>query len=273
VQAQAAYDVAKSTVDALTLRAPVDGVVQQGGAGSGSTATDLSSLLGAAAAAGGSAGGAATGAAGTAGGTAGGAPGTAGGSGGGTASGPGVDPAVAVGSQVSGGTPVVTVVDTSALGLLAQVDETDVLQVVPGATAAVELDAVPGARYTATVGSVDVLPTTSGNGGVSYRVRLALQPGQRANGAAAPAPLPGMSAVAHLAVRSVRSAVTVPTAAVFNAGGHDSVWVVRGGKAVRTAVTVGVAGQDLEQVTAGVVEGDRIVVRGADRVHAGQRLP
>ena len=261
-QAQAAYDLAKSTVDALTLRAPVSGVVQQGGAGSTSS-NNLSDLLGSAAGGGSVAAGAGALSAGT----------------GGTPSGPGVDPAVAVGAQVGAGTPVVTVVDTSQLGLLAEVDETDVLLVEPGISAEVELDAVPGARYAATVGSVDVLPTTSGSGGVSYRVRLTLGAGQRGEGGAAgaanaaPTPKPGMSAVAHLAVRSARGAVTVPVTAVFNSGGHDAVWLVHGGKAVRTPVTVGVAGADLEQITVGVAEGDQIVVRGTDRVHNGQKLP
>jgi HlyD family secretion protein len=82
-----------------------------------------------------------------------------------------------------------------------------------------------------------------------------------------------MSAVAHLAVRAAKAAVAVPAAAVFNAGGRDTVWVVRDGKAQRVPVTVGVSGQDLVQVTAGVREGDRVVVKGADQVRAGQQLP
>jgi hypothetical protein len=65
----------------------------------------------------------------------------------------------------------------------------------------------------------------------------------------------------------------VPAAAVFSTGGRDSIWVVRGGKAVRVPVTVGVAGQDLVQVVHGVSDGDQIVVRGADQVRVGQQLP
>ena len=175
--------------------------------------------------------------------------------------------------RVGAGTPVVTIVDTSELGLVADVDETDVLLVAPGVTASVELDAAPGARYDAVVRSVDVLPGTSSRGGVSYKVRLTAGAGKYSDGRVAPAPRPGMSAVAHLAVRSARDAVAVPAAAVFNADGRDSVWIVRDGKAVRTPVTVGVSGQDLVQVVSGVQTGDRIVVRGADQVHTGQQLP
>jgi multidrug efflux pump subunit AcrA (membrane-fusion protein) len=260
-QAQAAYDVAKSTVDALTLRAPIAGVVQLGGTTGGSSGPSINDLLGAAAAGGGLPGGAAAGA----------AVGAAGS--GGAPAGPGVDPAVLPGARVAAGTPVVTVVDTSELGLAASVDETDVLLVTPGVTATVELDAAPGARYDATVRSVDVLPGTSSRGGVSYRVRLSVAAGKFADGRQAPAPRPGMSAVAHLAVRAARDTVAVPAAAVFSNGGRDSIWVVRGGKAVRVPVTVGVAGQDLVQVVHGVSDGDQIVVRGADQVRVGQQLP
>jgi multidrug efflux pump subunit AcrA (membrane-fusion protein) len=253
-QAEAAYALAKSTVDALTLRAPVAGIVQLGGPAGGVRAPDLRGLSGAVGnlSGAGAAGDTSTGAA---------------------TSGPGIDPAPPVGAQVPAGTPVLTVVDVGELGLLADVDEADVLLVKPDMTAAVDLDAAPGARYTATVRSVDVLPSTSTRGGVSFRVRLALGAGTLGDGNPAPVPLPGMSAVAHLQVRSATAAVVVPARAVFTVDGHDAVWMVRAGKAQRVAVTVGVAGHDRVQIVAGVGEGDRVVVRGADQLRSGQQLP
>ncbi|MER7588248.1 efflux RND transporter periplasmic adaptor subunit [Micromonospora sp. NPDC127501] len=256
LQAQQAYDLAKATVDALTLRAPIAGVVQPGGtrAGGGANA-GLAGLLE-------QAGGAQA----------------AGldpsvlapaGQGGPPA---GVDDAVAVGGQVTAGTPVLTVVDTGQLGLLAEVDETDVLLVKAGVPATVELDAVTGASYDATVRSVDVLPTSSAQGGVTYRVRLALGTGKLAEDEPAPTPRPGMNAIVHLRVREAVDAVTVPASAVFSADGRDAVWVVRDGKAGRAPVTVGVQGSDLVQILNGVQPGDRIVVRGADQVRDGQEV-
>jgi HlyD family secretion protein len=256
-QARAAYDLAKSTVDALTLRAPMAGVVQLGGPTSAGAAASLTDLLGGA----GTALGANAGAIGAEAG------------GGAASSGPGIDPAPTVGTKITAGTPVVTVVDTGELGLLAEVDETDVLLVSPGLPASVELDAAPGARYEASVRSVDMLPSASTRGGVSYRVRLTLAAGRFDDGRAAPVPRPGMSAVAHLQVRSAPGAVVVPAAAVFSADGRDAVWVVRDGRAQRVTVQLGVAGQDVVQVISGVGEGDRLVVRGTDRVKAGQQLP
>jgi len=259
LQAQQAYDLAKSTVDALTLRAPIGGVVQLGGApGGAAQGASLTDLLGGLAP-----GGAAPGAAGD---------GTAG-SGGQSSQLPGVSDVLTPGAKVSAGTPLLTVVDLSELGLVAEVDETDVLLVQPGVTANVELDAATGARYEAAVGSVDVLPTPSARGGVAYRVRLSLGPGRYPDGRAAPSPRPGMSAVAHLEVREAVDAVAVPAAAVFTVDGRDTVWVVRDGKAQRTPVTVGVPGQDLVQITAGLDPGARVVVSGTDRVRSGQQVP
>ncbi|MDO3684667.1 efflux RND transporter periplasmic adaptor subunit [Micromonospora sp. C28ISP2-4] len=255
LQAQQAYDLAKATVDALTLRAPIAGVVQPGGTRAAAPA-DLAGLLGAA-------GGAAV-------------PGldpSALGGGGQGGPPPGVDDAIPAGGRVTAGTPVLTVVDIGRLGLLAEVDETDVLLVRAGVPASVELDAVTGATYDATVRSVDVLPTSSARGGVTYRVRLDLGAGRLGEAEAAPAPRPGMNAVVRLRVREATDAVAVPASAVFSTDGRDAVWVLRDGRADRVPVTVGVQGQDLVQIVDGVRAGDRVVVRGADQVRDGQELP
>jgi multidrug efflux pump subunit AcrA (membrane-fusion protein) len=257
LQAQQAYDLAKSTVDALTLRAPIAGVVQLGGPASNADgAGSLTDLLGAA--------GATSGAASAAG---------AASLGGAAPALPGVDGSVPVGGRVSAGTPVLTIVDTGELGLLAEVDETDVLLVNAGVPASVELDAATGATYGATVRTIDVLPTPSARGGVAYRVRLALGAGRFADGRAAPTPRPGMSAVVHLRVREAASAVTVPAAAVFSIDGHDAVWLVRDGRAERVDVTVGVQGRDVVQIVTGVRPGELVVVRGTDQVSVGQQVP
>jgi HlyD family secretion protein len=253
LQAQQAYDLARSTVDALKLRAPIAGVVQLGApastpglagvAGSGPAAGQLSSAAG---------------------------PPT-----GGTplGSAPGVDGIVPVGGRVAPGTPVLTVVDASHVGVTADVDQADVLLVRRGTSASIELDAAAGVRYSGKVRAVDVLPTPSTRGGVSYRVRLTLGAGALVDGRVAPAPRPGMSGTVRLQVRQASDAVTVPAATVFSAAGGDAVWLVRDGRAERIAVTVGVQGKDAVQIVSGVRPGQQVVVRGTDQVQQGQQLP
>jgi multidrug efflux pump subunit AcrA (membrane-fusion protein) len=263
VQARAAVDAAEKAVEALDVRAPIGGTVQLGGTtaatGTGSSGGTgaLDSVLGqlpadvqeqASSALGGGSG-----------------------TGGGAAV-QTVGP-VTEGMPVSTGMALATVVDTSVLSLVAEVDETDVFLVRPGIKAVAELDAVPGAQYAATVAAVDLSPTSSARGGVSYRVRLALAAGKLADGDPAPKPRPGMSAVADLRVRTATDAVTVPAAAVVRDGDRDAVWVQAGRLARKRIVTVGTQGEDAVEIRDGVREGERVVVRGADRVREGQELP
>lgn len=253
VQTSAALALAERTVASLTVRAPISGVVSFGdGGGGGATAGgDLSGALEqlpdsvrdqAGAALGGGGGSSTTG-------------------------------ALAVGTPVSTGVPLLAVTDTSSLALTAEVDETDVLLVKKGVEADVELDAVPGATYGAKVTSVDVSSTGSGRGGVTYSVRLALGGGTTEDGSPAPRPRPGMSAVADLKVREAKDAVSAPASAVFRDGRRDAVWVVADGVARKRLVRLGTQGEDSVEILEGLQPGDRVVVRGADTVTEGQQLP
>ncbi len=252
VQTQAAVSVAQATVDALVIRAPISGTVQLGGEG-GAASGGLDALVGSLPAA-----------------VQGQAAAALGGSGSAPAStGPG---GLVTGSPVGSGSAVATVFDLSSRRLVAAVDETDVFLVRRGIRADAELDAVPGARYSASVDSVDLAPTESSRGGVTYRVRLALGPGKLDDGAPAPRPRPGMSAVVDLRVRSAEQAVAVPAAAVVRQGARDAVWLVVDGRARARVVRLGAQGDDLVAVTDGVAPGDLIVTRGADTVSEGQRV-
>jgi hypothetical protein len=177
------------------------------------------------------------------------------------------------GTPVTPGAGLLTVTDTSTLTLAAAVDETDILTVRPGIAGSVDFDAVPDATYPAVVTSVDLAPTTSSRGGVSYIVRMSLGAGTDSDGTPAPQPRPGMSAVASLDVLTATDVVAVPAAAVFRDGSRNSVWIVAGsGRASKRYVTLGAEGDTSVQVLSGVVPGDRIVVKGADKVVEGQQV-
>lgn len=180
---------------------------------------------------------------------------------------------IATGVPVGAGDPILTVTDVSRLTLTADVDETDVLLIEKGTPAQVEFDAVPGASYTATVVGVGVAPKEGTTGGVSYPVRLKLGKGTYDDGGAAPPPKPGMSAVVRLTVRQSPNAVAVPASAVVTSGREAIIWVVRDGKAERRAVRLGAQGDAMVEILAGVSPGERVVVKGADTVQPGQRLP
>lgn len=254
-QAAAAVTAARATVDALTVRAPIDGVVTLGAQDAGGAAPgggDLSSLIS-------------------------GLPGSAQGPASSLlegATGPRTTAtSLTAGQPVSAGAALLTVTDLSGLGVTAQVDETDVLQVQPGIAASVTLDAVPGATYTAAVSSVDVAPTASARGGVAYTVRLTLGEGRDGDGRVAPAPKPGMSAVVDLQVRSsADDALGVPASAVVRDGSRDAVLVLRGDRLSKRQVRLGAQGADRVEVVQGLAAGERVVTRDADRLRDGQRV-
>ena len=252
-QSQAALTIAEQRIESLTVRAPINGTVVVAASGGQQAMPDVAGLLESLPARAGLADGAASG---------------------------GVqDPAVPtrptleVGTPVSTGAPLISIVDMSELSLAAEVDETDVLLVTPGVPTEIEVDAVPGGTYSGTVESVDLSPTPSSRGGVSYVVRLSLGPGSMPDSSAAPTLLPGMSAVARLEVRTDRDAIAVPSSAIIREGNRDTVWVVIDGRARRQVVTLGAQGEDMVAVARGLAIGDRIVTRGADQVSEGDELP
>jgi multidrug efflux pump subunit AcrA (membrane-fusion protein) len=259
-QTKAAVAIAQKTIDSLTVKASISGTVslRSGVGGGGPSGVDVSSLL---SQVGGNLGSLA-GAAGSLG-------AAAGGSGGGDA---GNDTVIAQGSPVSSGAPLLVLTDSSQLTLTAQVDETSILKVAPGVTADVQLDAVPDAKYTATVLSVDSQGQSSSRGGVTYRVRLSLQPGTLGDGTPAPTPRAGMSAVADLKVADKQHVLSVPAAAVVHDGDQDIVWLVTSGAAHRQVVRLGAQGDTSVEIASGLNAGDVIVTAGADKVHDGQKL-
>jgi multidrug efflux pump subunit AcrA (membrane-fusion protein) len=81
-----------------------------------------------------------------------------------------------------------------------------------------------------------------------------------------------MSAVVDLKVRTARDAVAVPAAAVFRDGRRDAVWAVVNGRARERVVRLGAQGETSVQVLEGLKVGERVVVRGADQVRAGDEV-
>lgn len=261
-QTQAAVAIAQKTVDSLTIKASITGDIslRSGVGGASASGVDVSSLLSQLGGNLGSLAGAAGGSLGSA---------ASGGSGG---SDPGDDTVITQGSPVDSGAPLLVITDSSTLTLTAQVDETSILQVTPGISAGVQLDAVPDADYPATVVSIDSQGQSSSRGGVTYRVRLSLGAGTLGDGSVAPVPRPGMSAVADLQVANKAHVLAVPSAAIVHDGNQDTVWLVTSGTAHRHVVRLGAQGDTAVEVSSGLSAGDVIVTSGADKVHDGQKL-
>jgi HlyD family secretion protein len=250
-QAQLALDLATQQKAQLTMRAPISGTVQLGrassGGGSGVQLPDLSQLPESARQA---------------------VQGLTGGSGPGGQGGAG--PPLRAGDPVTAGQTVATVYDVSNLQIATEVDETDIALVKNGQRADVELDAFPGASFAARVGRVAVAPSSaqSAAGGVTYEVDLVLRDGD------GPTPRVGMTATADIQVRRASSSLSVPgSALVGRDGGQQAVFVIEGGRVRLRNVRVAVAGDDRAAIASGLRPGERVVSRGAERLHDGETWP
>jgi hypothetical protein len=170
---------------------------------------------------------------------------------------------------------VATVFDVSGLLVTAEVDETDIALVKPGQKAEVELDAFPQAPFAAKVRRVAVAPASgqSAAGGVTYQVDLALGEPAPGNGEAEPVPRVGMTATAAIEVRRVTDGLSVPGSALVGRSGGQAVFVVEDGKVHLRPVQVAADGEDRVAVASGLREGERVVSRGAERLHDGQDWP
>jgi len=247
-QAQLALDLAMEQKAALTLRAPISGTLQLGRASGGGTATslpDLSQLPESAQQA---------------------VQGLT--SGGGGQSGGG--PPLRVGDQLAAGQTVATVYDVSDLQVATEVDETDIALVKVGQPADVQLDAFPGASFSAKVRRIAVAPSSSQSaaGGVTYEVDLVLA------AAGGPAPRVGMTATADIQVRQARDSLSVPGSALIGRDrGQQAVFVIEGDKVHLRDVRVSVDGDDRAAIAAGLRAGERVVSRGAERLHDGESWP
>jgi len=247
-QAQLALDLAMEQKAALTLRAPISGTLQLGRASSGGPATslpDLSQLPESAQQA---------------------VQGLTSGSGGQSGGGP----PLRVGDQLAAGQTVATVYDLSDLQVATEVDETDIALVKVGQPADVQLDAFPGAGFSGKVRRIAVAPSSSQSaaGGVSYEVDLVLAAG------GGPVPRVGMTATADIQVRQARDSLSVPGSALIGRDrGQQAVFVIEGDKVHLRDVRVSVDGDDRAAIAAGLRAGERVVSRGAERLHDGESWP
>jgi HlyD family secretion protein len=251
-QAEAAYQLAKDQQERLSLRAPISGTVQLGRVGEGAAAPSLPPVPGLPEGADQAIQGLAAGSARTA-----------------------AGPLLRVGSQVSAGQTVATVLDIARFTVAAEVDETDIALVRSGQRGTVELDAFPGARFGARVTRVALTPTGAqpAGGGVSYQVDLDLGRLVDAAGGARPSPRVGMTATAEIEVRSARDALSVASSALVGRGDGQAVYVIEGDRVHLRPIRLTAAGEERVAVAEGLRAGERVVTRGAERLRDGQEYP
>jgi membrane fusion protein (multidrug efflux system) len=165
---------------------------------------------------------------------------------------------VSVGSLISPGTTITTLDDTSVMKLDFAVPETFVAVLEPGLPVAATSVAYPGRSFDGKVASVDsrVDPVSRS---VTVRAEIPNRDGMLK---------PGMFLAVRLS-REPKPALVVPESALVPERGSVFVFVVQDGIATRRQVTVGRREPGRVELVSGVVEGDRVVVQGTQKIRDG----
>lgn len=169
---------------------------------------------------------------------------------------------------VAAGTPILEIGDARALEAVVDVLSSDAVRIAPGARVSVE-EWGGGAPLQGTVVSVEPAAFTrvSALGVEEQRVNVIVAlPG-------APASLgDGFRVEARVVVWSNPAALRVPIGALFRHGSGWGVFVVDGGRARVREVAVGERGASHAEVTAGLAEGESVVVYPPDELEDGSRV-
>jgi multidrug efflux pump subunit AcrA (membrane-fusion protein) len=167
-----------------------------------------------------------------------------------------------VGEWLAEGGAVAEVVALDEVDVVAPVVEDYILGVKIGMEATVSVGAVPGREFP---GKVSAIVPLADERARTFPVKVRVS-----NPEGGPLLKAGMFATVHLPVGGTEKAVLVPKDALVLGGRSPIVYVIVDGKAAPVPVEVGIAVDDLVQVKGGVVGGQKVVVRGNERLMPGQ---
>jgi HlyD family secretion protein len=154
------------------------------------------------------------------------------------------------------GGPAIQIADTGKYHLDVQVDELDVADLAEGQTVTVEVDALPDQKLTGAVISIAPSAATSPTGGVTYKVRIDIDPTEAALRA-------GMSATANILASTRDNVLLVPnrTVQIERDSGQTFVERLTDGIPQKVEVRLGLRTEQQSEVRAGLAEGDQVIIR------------
>lgn len=172
-----------------------------------------------------------------------------------------------LGAAANAKASVVTIADLASLRVEADVSEANLEKVKKGQPCEILLDALPGSRFS---GVVHTVVPTADRSKATVLVKVGfLQPDARI--------LPEMSAKVAFLERPVqgdeqRPRTVISPAAITRDSAKSFVYLVKGDRVVKTAVSTGAKVGDMVEITAGIKAGDKIAVKPLDKLKDGSRI-
>jgi HlyD family secretion protein len=152
-------------------------------------------------------------------------------------------------------TDTIQVVNPSTVFFNVIVDEADIGKVNVGQEATIVLDAFSDQTLNAKVEKIAFTPTPSQNGGLGYQVNLSLPVDNTLQQYRM-----GMSGDAYIVLSKKAQVLSIPTDAITQRNGVDTVEVVRNGKMEKVEVKTGISDGNFTEITSGLTSQDVVVV-------------
>lgn len=166
---------------------------------------------------------------------------------------------VSLGSYVNPGDALVNLEAIDTMKVEFRVPENALARLAVGQALDVQLDALPEARFTATVYALNPRASEATRS-IALRARMSNEDGRLR---------PGLFARITLELDTREAAVVISEAAVFPRGDKNFVYAVDDGKARLQEITLGQREPGTVEVLSGLREGEEVIVSGLQRVSPG----
>lgn len=151
---------------------------------------------------------------------------------------------------------IAQIVDPSTIYFGAEVDELDISKIYEGQEVEISLDAYPDETVQAVVSSIGFSPITLSGGGTGYEVKIKLPQSNMDMKYKL-----GMNGDAEIISEKRESVLVLPTEVIVHQERHTSVLVKEAGQLKKKDISVGLETDELIEITAGLREGDLVVIR------------
>jgi RND family efflux transporter MFP subunit len=159
-------------------------------------------------------------------------------------------------------TPLVSLVHTETLKVIANVLEKDIPLLKAGMKAKVRVESYPGKVFEGRVEKINSALDLSTR---TLQAEIYIPNSDRSL-------KPGMFANVELALLEKPQTLVIPREAVIAAGSEMSVFVVEGKQAVRRSITIGYEQDQSVEVLKGLNEGDQVIIKGQQLIKDGSAI-
>ncbi len=169
---------------------------------------------------------------------------------------------VDAGALVSSSTPLVNLVHTETLKVIANVLEKDVPLLKAGLKAKVRVEPYPGRIFEGRVEKINSALDLSTR---TLQTEVYIPNSDRSL-------KPGMFANVEVVLLEKPQTLVIPREAILEEGGEMSVFVAEGKQAVRRLITIGYEQDRMVEVLRGLNEGDQVVIKGQQSIKGGSTI-